>query len=277
VGRFKISDIQEIFTSDVERFHGLTQQYVSQLLTGGNGETGIWRDGAEAGSATGQGAVSAQEREALEEALRQCHTLKGLAATVEAWGLSCLGADFERLLELAGSWLYGEREKANEVFQFILDHMEDWYVMNQFTCGEMLPQAWDVYQGLRGIMEERWPGYLAAAEPEAEAEMGDAQYVRLNDLEISEVGEELAGEELEVRSENLESANSQLLTPNAYASLDVQGVQPMHVEGTESSKFQVPSSKSNEPATRNLEPGTALPATGAPLPVRVVPPTFAAA
>ena len=43
--------------------------------------------------------------EALDEALRQCHTLKGLAATVEAWGLSGLGADLEKLLELAGSWI----------------------------------------------------------------------------------------------------------------------------------------------------------------------------
>src|SRR6187399_1053038 len=137
--KFKISDIQEIFTSDVERFHSLTQQYVSQLLN--------------------EPTVS---QEALDDALRQCHTLKGLAATVEAWGLSCLGGDFEKLLEVASSWVHNEREKANEVFQFILDHMQDWYVMNQFTCMDMLPQAWDVYQGLRVVMDERWPGYLPA-------------------------------------------------------------------------------------------------------------------
>ena len=137
--KFKISDIQEIFTSDVERFHSLTQQYVSQLLD--------------------EPTVS---QEALDDALRQCHTLKGLAATVQAWGLACLGGDYEKLLEVASSWVQHEREKANEVFQFMLDHMQDWYVMNQFNCIDILPQACDVYQFLWVVMEERWPGYLTA-------------------------------------------------------------------------------------------------------------------
>jgi chemosensory pili system protein ChpA (sensor histidine kinase/response regulator) len=209
--KFKISDIQEIFTSDVERFHSLTQQYVTQLLN--------------------EPAVS---QETLDDALRQCHTLKGLAATVQAWGLSCLGADFEKLLELAGSWVQHDRDKANEVFQFILDHMQDWFVMNQFTCMDMLGQAWDVYQGLRPIMDERWPGYLPA--PGAEVGAADAQYVRLTDLELSEI---------ETVEPVAEGAAANGAVAEVQAGLDVQGAQPM--------------------AT-----------SGAPLPVRVVPPTLRA-
>lgn len=158
--KFKISDIQELFTSDVERFHSLTLTHITQLLS-----------------------QTPPPQESLEEVLRQTHTMKGLAATVHAWGLSCLGADFEKLLEAAGSWLHNDRERADEVFQFILDHQQDWFLMNQFTCMEMLPQAWDIYQGLRGMMEERWPGYL----PEIKA--GDSsliQIVRLKDIELNE-------------------------------------------------------------------------------------------
>ncbi|HEX5218925.1 MAG TPA: response regulator [Verrucomicrobiae bacterium] len=249
--KFKISDIQEIFTSDVERFHSLTQQYVAQLLQGGNGESANRGDGDVADSPSRPLADSLSTQEALDEALRQCHTLKGLAATVEAWGLSCLGADFEKLLELAGSWVHNEREKANEVFQFILDHMQDWFVMNQFTCMDMLGQAWDVYQGLRPMMEERWPGYL----PAVAAEVAGAQYVRLNDLELSEesLGSGVSGlgvaqspepspETLSKRDGDVADSPSRSL---ADSLLDVQGAQPV--------------AKS-----------------GAPLPVRVVPPTLRA-
>lgn len=216
--KFKISDIQEIFVSDVERFHSLTQHHVSQLLN-----------------------EATPSQDALDEALRQCHTLKGLAATVEAWGLAGLGADLEKLLELAGSWMQGERAKANEVFEFILDHMQDWYVMNQFTCMDMLPQAWDVYRGLRAIMEERWQGYLPSPESTNGA---DAQYVRLAELEISE---------LEVGSAEDSNATPEVqdsTTANAELKedLDVQGVLP--------------------------EAASPVAPTGAPLPVRVVPPTL---
>lgn len=105
--KFKISDIQELFATDVERFHSLTHAHVTELLT-----------------------QTPPPPEALDEALRQAHTLKGLAATVEAWGLSCLGADLEKLLELAGSWMPNEPEKARAIFEFILEHLQDWFVMN---------------------------------------------------------------------------------------------------------------------------------------------------
>ena len=156
--KFKISDIQELFTSDVERFHSLTLTHVTALLE-----------------------QTSSPEEALAEALRQTHSLKGLAATVQARGLACLGADLEKLLEASGSWMQNDREKADEVFQFILDHQEDWFVMNQFTCMDMMPQAWDVYRGLRGIMEERWSGYLPPIEAGEEA---DSRSVRLADLEL---------------------------------------------------------------------------------------------
>lgn len=138
---FKISDIRELFTKDVEQFHKLTQHHVEQLLT-----------------------QTPPPAESLSEALRHVHTLKGLAATVQAWGLSCLGTDYEQLLTAAGSWMNNERSKANEVFSFIRAHEQEWFIMNHFTCRDMLSQAWDTYLNVRWGMEERWPGYLLAIE-----------------------------------------------------------------------------------------------------------------
>lgn len=158
--KFKISDIQELFTTDVERFHSVTQLHLGQLLN-----------------------QTPPPQDSLDEALRQTHTMKGLAATVHAWGLSCLGADFEKLLEVASSWLQTEQEKAREIFQFIRDREQDWFIMNQFTCMDMLPQAWDIYQSLRTMMEERWPGYLPAIAAGADMEN---KSVRLADLDLDE-------------------------------------------------------------------------------------------
>lgn len=158
--KFKISDIQELFTSDVERFHQLTQTHVTELLT-----------------------QTPPPQDSLDEALRQTHTLKGLAATVQAWGLAGLGTDFEKLLEVAGTWMHTDREKANQVFQFIIDRQQDWFVMNQFTCMDMLPEAWDIYQGMRGMMEQRWSDYLPPVQAGDEANF---QYVRMTDLELPE-------------------------------------------------------------------------------------------
>jgi len=187
--KFKISDIQELFTADVERFLSLTCTHVTELMS-----------------------QTPPPQASLEEALRQTHTLKGLAATVEAWGLSCLGADFEALLEVAASWLQTDREKANQVFQFILDHQQDWFVMNQFTCMDMLPQAWDIYQGLRGIMNERWPGYLPAIAAGAEA---NAQFVRMADLDLPEETQPLTqpAPDLDVQSVQPAAATTKPSTP----------------------------------------------------------------
>jgi len=261
--KFKISDIQEIFTSDVERFHSLTQQYVSQLLD-----------------------EPTVAQEALDEALRQCHTLKGLAATVQAWGLACLGGDYEKLLEVASSWVQHEREKANEVFQFMLDHMQDWYVMNQFTCMDMLPQAWDVYQGLRVVMEERWPGYLPAVGTGAGVEAVDAQYVRLADLEISEVGTEGSAADGEVAAvkEDLDVQGTLPVAASVAQSgapLPVRVVPPV-LKHRDEGKFaadvqaQEATAESSEVASleaRKLEAKSSdQPAT--PKPLQVVPPTL---
>ena len=251
--KFKISDIQEIFVSDVERFHTLTQQHVTQLLN-----------------------EPTPSQESLDEALRQCHTLKGLAATVEAWGLSCLGADLEKLLELAGSWMPNEREKANSIFEFILDHMQDWYVMNQFTCMDMLPQAWDVYQGLRYIMIERWPGYLP---PPASADGENAHYVRLADLEIPD---------LPPVAEAADAVDSATLAEQPTPDLDVRDAQPI----ASSASPSVPTPLHVVPPTlrqriepvapmasenidvRQSEPIAHVEQPAAPKPLRVVPPTL---
>lgn len=156
--KFKISDIQELFTTDVERFHSLTLHHVKELL-----------------------AQTPPLQESLDEALRQTHTLKGLAATVQAWGLSRLGADYEALLELAGSWMRSEPDRANAIFQFITAHQQDWYLMNQFSCMDMLPQASEIYEGLRTAMEEQWLDYLPARQA---GDVSATQFVRLSDLEL---------------------------------------------------------------------------------------------
>lgn len=226
--KFKISDIQEMFVSDVERFHNLTQQNVRDLLD-----------------------AATPSQESLDEALRQCHTLKGLAGSVEAWGLSCLGSDFERLLELAGSWMGTERERANQIFEFILEHLQDWYVMNQFSCMEMLPQAWDIYQGLRVLMEDRWPGCLPPLGAQAGMELAAAQYVRLPDLQIAEptaVPETAAAPTTPPPSEVV------------TAERDVQGASPVS-----------PPAEAAPMETTGSAEGTS---TKAPLPVRVVPPVL---
>ncbi len=157
--KFKISDIQEIFVADVERFHNLTQHHLNQLLT-------------------------TPSQESLDEALRQCHSLKGLAATVHAHGLAALGADFELLLQRANAVSPADPAAATDIFHFILAHMQDWFVMNQFSAMDMLPQAWDIYQGLRALMDERWPGLLPQPDPSPDSQ---TQYIRLKDLQLAQL------------------------------------------------------------------------------------------
>ncbi len=255
--KFKISDIQEIFVSDVERFHSLTQNHVTHLLS-----------------------ETTPSQESLDDALRQCHTLKGLAATVEAWGLSCLGADLEKLLELAGSWMNNEREKANGIFEFILDHMQDWYVMNQFTCMDMLPQAWDIYLGLRGTMDERWPGYLP---PPASADGENAHYVRLTDLEIPEtpavaqVTEAAPPVQQPVPELDVREAQPIASTPPPSAPTPLRVVPPTLRQRTEPPESSTPAKlpvavegldvQQSEPIAHVEQPA-------APKPLRVVPPTL---
>ncbi len=137
--KFKISDIQDIFASDITKFRDETRGHLGLLI-----------------------ARSPQSQESLNEVIRYAHTLKGLAATVEAWALSNWGADLEKLFELAGTRLGSAPEKAEEIFRFVIQNMETWSVMNSFTLAEQFEPAWDYYQGLRTMMEQRWPGYLDA-------------------------------------------------------------------------------------------------------------------
>jgi len=142
---FKNSDSPELLAAELERCGNQVQVHVAELLT------------------------SPAPEAPLREALRETHTLHGLATSIHAWGLAGLGADFNKLLEMAGAWWPADREKATEIFQFILDRQQDWFVMNQFTSMEMLSEAWDIYQGLRVMMEERWPGCLPPVQSEIAA------------------------------------------------------------------------------------------------------------
>jgi chemosensory pili system protein ChpA (sensor histidine kinase/response regulator) len=76
--------------------------------------------------------------------------------------LSNWGADLEKLFELAETLLGSAPEKAEEIFRFVMQNMETWSLMNAFTLNEQFAPAWDYYQGLRAMMEERWQGYLDA-------------------------------------------------------------------------------------------------------------------
>ena len=63
--KFKISDIQDAFADDIQRFLDETRGHLGLLI-----------------------ARSPESQHSLDEAARYAHTLKGLAATVEAWGLA---------------------------------------------------------------------------------------------------------------------------------------------------------------------------------------------
>jgi len=143
----------ELLATELERCCNQTQVHVAELVTGGALE------------------------QPLPEALRETQTLHALATSIQAWGLAGLSADFNKLLEVAGAESSTDREKANEIFQFILDRQQDWFVMNQFTSMEMFSEAWDIYQGLRIIMEERWPGCLPPVESGAAASDAAVQIV----------------------------------------------------------------------------------------------------
>ena len=149
--QFKISDIQDLFAADLERFVAQTRTHVTYLVN-----------------------EPTPPQDSLDEALRQAHTLKGLAATVRAWGLSCWGADLERLLELSQTFLATDRKSADAIFNFILEQLDNWEVMNQFSLADLLPQAWDHYLGLRQLMEDQWKDYLPPLyDPEAHLPAAD--------------------------------------------------------------------------------------------------------
>jgi chemosensory pili system protein ChpA (sensor histidine kinase/response regulator) len=135
--KFKISDIQAVIAADFQKFRDETRGHLGLLI-----------------------AQSPHSQESLAEVIRYAHTLKGLAATVEAWGLSNWGADLEKLFELAGTYFHSAHDKAEEIFRFVMKNMEAWSVMNAFSLAEQFEPAWDYYQGLRAMMEQRWPGYL---------------------------------------------------------------------------------------------------------------------
>ena len=135
---FKISDIRDLFAADLERFVSISRAQIARLL-----------------------AEDPAPREALDEVIRQAHTLKGLAGTVQAWGLARWGEDLETLMELAETFLATDRDRADQIFNFFLQHLDGWHVMNQFTLAELFPQAWEHYLGLRGLMTKHWRDYLS--------------------------------------------------------------------------------------------------------------------
>lgn len=137
--KFKISDIQAIIEKDLQKFRDETRGHLGLLI-----------------------ARSPHSGESLDEVIRYAHTLKGLAATVEAWGLANWGADLEKLFELAGTYRNSAEDKAEEIFRFVVQNMEAWSVMNALSLSEQFDPAWECYQGLRAMMEQRWPGYLDA-------------------------------------------------------------------------------------------------------------------
>src|SRR5215208_8164304 len=91
------SDVRAIFRTDIERFLHDTHRAMERLLADPCPVIGA---------------------EALSEAGRHAHTLKGLAAMVGAEGISRWGADLERLWEVAASFLQSSRGRAVEVVLF---------------------------------------------------------------------------------------------------------------------------------------------------------------
>lgn len=138
--KFNIRDVRDLFAKDLDRFLEITREQLMRVTADG-----------------------ATRIEAIEEASVQVHTLKGLAATVHAWGLSCWGADLERLFELART-LGSAPEKEREIFDFVLEHIADWEALNALSLDENFDAAWDHYVSLRSLIDQQWGGYLPAFE-----------------------------------------------------------------------------------------------------------------
>lgn len=136
---FKVGDVKDLFSTDLERLLTLSQEGLRRLSQQKN-----------------------PSRREIEELLRHAHTLKGLAATVHGWGLSCWGADLERLYELALTQGPQSSAVTHEVFQFVLEHLEEWRLLNGLTIKESMEDAWECYLRLRTLLDQKWPQQLTA-------------------------------------------------------------------------------------------------------------------
>ena len=97
--RFTLSDIRDIFTQDAERFLVETERLMR--------------------SAAGDGTAVV-----LPELLRLAHSIKGVAATINVWGLARACADLEALFELAESMQKVAPAEVERIFLILVAQRE---------------------------------------------------------------------------------------------------------------------------------------------------------
>jgi chemotaxis protein histidine kinase CheA len=139
------SDVSAVFRSDLERFQRDTHRALERLLADPCPIVGA---------------------EAMNEAARHAHTLKGLGAMVGAMGLSRWGSDLERLWEVATTFLQTSREQAIEAVLFVCEQLSTWERMNELTLANDFDGALALYGPIRASMESRWGTYLVEDAPD---------------------------------------------------------------------------------------------------------------
>lgn len=122
---FQVDDIREVFASDLATFIADTRTRLARFVTP-------------------EGTL-----EELTEPARNAHSMKGVAAMVGAWGLSWLGEDFESLYDVARSFFNSERDRANDIANFILTTLPRWEEMARLTLANDLESALAIYRSIR--------------------------------------------------------------------------------------------------------------------------------
>lgn len=150
------SEVRAIFRWDLERFQRETRRALERVARNPNSPTAC---------------------EALEEAGRHAHTLKGLGSMVQAEGLSRWGADLEKLYEAAVSFLPNACDQALEIARFVQEHLDDWERMNELTLENDFAGALAIYLPMRESMR-RWDGYLSSVEASVAEAKGQAPEVQ---------------------------------------------------------------------------------------------------
>lgn len=158
-----MDDIRDIFRGELETYIGITREHLDRYL-----------------SPEGSAAH-------LDSPAVYAHAMKGVAASVNAWGLAWLGEDFDALYDLARSLHQNEPERARHIVGFIHESIPHWKEMAKLSLDGELDAAFARYREVRSTAETHWGGYLPSrselppekseepSKPEAEAEPTEAK------------------------------------------------------------------------------------------------------
>jgi len=133
---FSIADIRDVFRVELETYIASTSEQLGLYLAP-------------------EGTITHLDSPAVH-----AHTMKGVAATVRAWGLAWLGEDLDALYDLARSFHHSEPERAREIVGFIHQTVPHWQEMARLSLEGQLDEAFVRYGILRAGAERNWGGYL---------------------------------------------------------------------------------------------------------------------